>query len=474
MREGVRENREGTVGGQQWTLVSPRRGKVSKYAGNMSGNVRGIKRQQKEWGQQSAAKGQANVEGAGVVSFYFTNFPPSYGIEALWGLFMKWGKVVDVFVPGKRNKEGKAFGFVRFKDVWYPNELERRLDQIWIGTYKIKANYTRFTRQKVVGETHKEQQRKAPATMQYQHHRKQQEVKGASYVDVVKGKLGNKKWRKKINGANSDEWRGLDFVANEEDIACRLNNCFVGCVHNPNVVDLLQDRIVEEGVTNFNITPMGGDMVLIKPVEGEDFVELVKDYEDLVESWFYDIRSWSPKEVAREREAWIRCQGVPVQGWSDQLFEMLANTLGSFISLDWSTMQKKCFDFARILIRTTSWEAVNRLIKVRINGVVFSIRLLEEPFQDYGFGMGRSPGGAKKGSSCSSSDSDQMDLSDFSFGSSDEAQIDPRVEEEFQNLLGGQGIRVEKDGRRGSGTYVGTEEVHGDQAYIFSGLEYKK
>lgn len=57
-------------------------------------------------------------------------------------------------------------------------------------------------------------------------------------------------------------------------------------------------------------------MVLIKLAEGEDFLEVVKDYEDLLETWFDDIRQWSPSEVTREREAWIRCQGVPLHAWS--------------------------------------------------------------------------------------------------------------------------------------------------------------
>lgn len=61
---------------------------------------------------------------------------------------MKCGRVVDVFAPRKRNKEGKAFGFVTFKEVLYPQELERRLDQVWIGTFKLRVNYIRFSRQK--------------------------------------------------------------------------------------------------------------------------------------------------------------------------------------------------------------------------------------------------------------------------------------------------------------------------------------
>lgn len=53
-----------------------------------------------------------------------------------------------MFIPNKRNKEGKVFGFVRFKEVAYPHELEKRLDQIWIGSYKLRANFTRFFRRK--------------------------------------------------------------------------------------------------------------------------------------------------------------------------------------------------------------------------------------------------------------------------------------------------------------------------------------
>lgn len=63
-----------------------------------------------------------------VTTFYFTNFPAHVGTEALWKMFRKWGLVVDLFIPNKKNKDGKAFGFVKFKDVKYPQELERRLD----------------------------------------------------------------------------------------------------------------------------------------------------------------------------------------------------------------------------------------------------------------------------------------------------------------------------------------------------------
>lgn len=241
-------------------------------------------------------------------------------------------------------------------------------------------------------------------------------------------------------------WRGLDFQIKEDEMAW-LNQCFVGYVHNPDAVYLLQDRLVDEGVFSFTIVPMGGEMVLIKPTEGEDFVEFVKDYESLVETWFYDLRQWSPDVVVKEREAWIRCQGVPLHAWSSHFFEKLVSSLGKFVSMDSNTMLGKRFDVARVLIRTTSREAVNRLIKVRINGVFYNIRLLEEPFPEFVF---KSINKSGKGVNSSSS-SESQSLSDFSLGSLVGNSIDSDVELDIEKLFEEEeliSVNGEVEGRR--------------------------
>lgn len=218
----------------------------------------------------------------------------------------------------------------------------------------------------------------------------------------------------------------MDLTVKEVDMVW-LQSCYVGQVNNPNAVHLLQDRLIDEGIFNFTVTPMGGDLVLIKPVEGEDFVEFVKNYEDLVEMWFYDLRPWSPGDVAREREAWIRCEGLPIHAWSNHIFESLVACLGSFISTDTNTMEKKRLDVARVLIRTSSWEAVNRVIKVRINGVFFNVRLLEEPFPEYTFRSTRKEGD----NVCSSSCLESTSWVDLDVGSGLDDYFDS-VEEDFE------------------------------------------
>lgn len=149
---------------------------------------------------------------SGTITFYFTNFPTGYGVKALWDVLSKWGKVVDVYIPRKKNKQGKIFGFARFKDILYPQELKRRLDQIWIGTYKLKANCTRFRRESEGQGVQRVGDKVQPhePSKYYMHHIRKV-AKSKSFSDVIQrnegpkqgnenskqGKVKKKVWRRK-------------------------------------------------------------------------------------------------------------------------------------------------------------------------------------------------------------------------------------------------------------------------------------
>ncbi|GLT95876.1 hypothetical protein SLE2022_135330 [Rubroshorea leprosula] len=72
-------------------------------------------------------------------TFFFYNFPESLRAKDLWYCFQGYGKVVDVFVPNKRDKWGKRFGFVRMVGVLNEYRMEKRLNEIWFGFYKLRV-----------------------------------------------------------------------------------------------------------------------------------------------------------------------------------------------------------------------------------------------------------------------------------------------------------------------------------------------
>jgi len=79
-------------------------------------------------------------------SFFYTNFPEHFREGDLWKVFQRWGRVLDVFVSRKFNARNQKFGFARFQGVKDFFSLERELDAIWIGTWKLQVNLPKYQR----------------------------------------------------------------------------------------------------------------------------------------------------------------------------------------------------------------------------------------------------------------------------------------------------------------------------------------
>ncbi|PNX60436.1 hypothetical protein L195_g060180, partial [Trifolium pratense] len=64
----------------------------------------------------------------------------------MFNIFQKYGEVVEVVIPAKRDRGGRRFGFARFDHVWDVRKFGFELDGIIIGRDKICVNVSRFQR----------------------------------------------------------------------------------------------------------------------------------------------------------------------------------------------------------------------------------------------------------------------------------------------------------------------------------------
>ncbi|KAL4575477.1 hypothetical protein LXL04_022322 [Taraxacum kok-saghyz] len=60
-------------------------------------------------------------------SLYVSNIPVGIRKGDLWKTFKPLGKVVDVFIPDKKNKEGSFFRFIKFVGINDPQGFESSL-----------------------------------------------------------------------------------------------------------------------------------------------------------------------------------------------------------------------------------------------------------------------------------------------------------------------------------------------------------
>nr|GEW59068.1 RNA-directed DNA polymerase, eukaryota [Tanacetum cinerariifolium] len=74
---------------------------------------------------------------------FVTNFPDSFSAKDLFHSCKTYGHVVDSYIPLKKTKGGKRFGFVRFINVFNSERLINNLCTLWNGRLKLHANIAR-------------------------------------------------------------------------------------------------------------------------------------------------------------------------------------------------------------------------------------------------------------------------------------------------------------------------------------------
>src|ERR1044072_4777075 len=96
-------------------------------------------------GFKSQGQGQQRQR-KGLTSCYFSRVPESHSNSEMWKIFQMWGRVWDVYMPRRLNRQGERFGFVRFLEVRDPKFLEKELQTLVIGNVRIQVNLARYDR----------------------------------------------------------------------------------------------------------------------------------------------------------------------------------------------------------------------------------------------------------------------------------------------------------------------------------------
>lgn len=94
-----------------------------------------------------------------ITSFYFTRFHDEVTETELWTHFRKWGDVKEIFIPKRRNREGRRYGFVRYKGISDKRRIEKELDSSIVKGLKLHVNAPKYGR----GQTMLEQYKIVPA-----------------------------------------------------------------------------------------------------------------------------------------------------------------------------------------------------------------------------------------------------------------------------------------------------------------------
>ncbi|GJS99670.1 RNA-directed DNA polymerase, eukaryota [Tanacetum coccineum] len=253
------------------------------------------------------------------ISVYVSNLPEVFSAKDLFHACNKYGHVVDSFIPQKRSKEGKRFGFVKFINVFNVERLVDNLCTVWIGRNKLQANKARFVRTSL----------NSRSSLNGRYNRdppRDDRLSGGHKENTVRPVKGNKASSihsfatvLKGNSKVADICSPPAMVLDEDCVVHRnLEHHIMGEVKCFSSIPNLYVLLAQEGFKNVKVVYIGGQWVMVdlKSAQAKkNFMQHIG-----VASWFLHLRNAQLDFVSKDRVVWVDIEGVPLHGWTSATF----------------------------------------------------------------------------------------------------------------------------------------------------------
>ncbi|GKV50668.1 hypothetical protein SLEP1_g57366 [Rubroshorea leprosula] len=301
---------------------------------------------------------------------------------ALWYDFAKYGKVVDVYVPRKRDKWGKRFGFVRMAGVQNEAQMVKRLNEIWIGYYKMRVKIANKSQNRGARNT----KLLTAANVKWTKVGMNRLVQpGHSYAQAV---VGNSSAGEKVGAGPATATERAREVSEPVPVqAFRLvekeevgSSAKVVAKEALSSITSIQERMDVDGGL-IVLSPLGGrSVLLIEWVRGY-LTEYLLQNKETFDAWFDDIQPWRAAYVQRGRLAWLRISGVPLQAWNDRCFEMVGGTVGEVVRIHEDTRRKSILCDGKVLVLCSEAPKVSKTISLKVDEKMYEIDVVEEEWR---------------------------------------------------------------------------------------------
>ncbi|GJV54846.1 RNA-directed DNA polymerase, eukaryota, partial [Tanacetum coccineum] len=299
-------------------------------------------------------------------SVFVSNFPDRFSAKDLWNACKVYGHVVDSYIPNRRSKVGKRFGFVRFINVFDVDRLVSNLCTVWVGNYKLIANVARFQRKPV-----SQPQQVKPLG----HNGVKTSGKPMASVNLN----SNRSFASVVNRVSENTVYPDDDSALVLDDSCLnmdvFHLCLFGKVKDFSMLSNLMVVLSKEGFDGIKLKYMGGYWVMISFLDDQSKKAFQSNVS--VGSWFTQLIQAYSDFTVEERVAWVEIEGVPCKWWSKNTFSRIASKWGTIINAD--ELDDGDYHSSRLCIRTTSKRAIFESFRLVFRGISCYVRAFEIP-----------------------------------------------------------------------------------------------
>ncbi|KAK9073692.1 hypothetical protein SSX86_006286 [Deinandra increscens subsp. villosa] len=264
-------------------------------------------------------------------SFFVADLPNGCTGEYLWKSFRHLGKISDAFVPRRKDWRGRAFGFIRFRDVGNIQTMLDALRQVRVDGARTRVYVSRF------GKT-----RQPGGVMMHRHEAvggnidRDKRVENRGSGVGVNGRPAGNAWghanRANETGETTEGGRRVIKIPNKP--AFIPSNCkgrtLVGEIHFLERMEDMKNELGSDG--ELTISYIGGIKFLLTFKDGSCANNFLSSQ---VEQWsriFSSLKWWDGREQETERLVKLKIMGVPIMARDGDTFNMIAEMFGKRVS----------------------------------------------------------------------------------------------------------------------------------------------
>ncbi|GAB4842747.1 hypothetical protein Ancab_012722 [Ancistrocladus abbreviatus] len=213
-------------------------------------------------------------------------------------------------------------------------EMEGKLNQLWTGTFKVRANRARFSKgrgdvEAKIGNPKETQGSRIPVYSL-----------GVSYANIVK--RPHIYDRQNQEGNRRGDQVNISYIKVESDLLdlAWLWGSFIGELKPHHLEVNILAKLRRAGLNDYDVW-----------LE----VNLVNEESGLggkLARWFDSVQAWPKSDIGMGKIVWLRFLGLPLHAWSDKVFKKLVERWGHLVAIDAATKAQTRLDVARFAVLT--------------------------------------------------------------------------------------------------------------------------
>lgn len=290
----------------------------------------------------------------------------------MWKHFSRFGTAIDIFILSKRSKQGKLFGFVKYKDVSSVEALLNKIQSVAIGANWLTIHEEKYRRE--MGEV-----RQRPTTW-----RQRTQITTFAQNNQASPTLSGKNLL-----LDTQAWsEGVRLEQKTKELVCsvrkeeieRLKSCAIGEAKSYTQIDRLSKLLKDANFFHCSMRYLGDLRVLTECASPHDLNKLIASVNLTLADWFTKLSPWTleKEQVRPERIVWLNISGVPLHVWHGETFHRIASLWGTVIEIEDLTTRRSQTHIGRACVLTDHIENAGSTINLRVKKVMYKVCVIKD------------------------------------------------------------------------------------------------